>query len=87
MKGHADLEDDDDRGPVAFQRYTLFTQPDGRIEGRVHTNDDEDLGIPTTEATWQVKYRDREHMEQAAGRSRVGISGVQVEVFLDGKRI
>jgi hypothetical protein len=73
--------------PVARQIYNLHTANNGKIVGNCWTNDDEDTGYPNVEASWEVSYRDRAHMEKSTGRSHVGISGVQVEVILDGKKI
>lgn len=74
--GHKDDE--------AYQLYVLSTCPDGRIQGWCRTNDNLDRGIPTEYAEWEVTYRDQAHMTQSTGLTHVGISGVRVEVRLDG---
>lgn len=79
--------DADDDGPLAIQRYTLHTGPDGSISGTTWTNDNLDRGEPSQDAAWDVKYPNRAAMERATGKSHVGISGVRVEVILDGQRI
>ncbi len=71
----------------ALQTYTLHTQEDGSIRGQCWTNDNKDQGWPSEEAQWEVRYRDYAHMRQATGLSHIGISGVRVEVYLDGERL
>jgi len=72
---------------VAYQEYRLFSQSDGRITGTCQTNDNLDRGYPTEFAEWPVEYRDYAHMAHRTGLSHVGISGVVVSVYLDGKQL
>lgn len=78
---------EDEDASQAMDVYSLHTMADGSIRGRVWTNDDEDLGVPSAEATWDVQYPDRRAMESRTGKSHVGVSGVVVEVILDGRKI
>ena len=73
----------------ALQNYHLHTSQDGSVAGTVWTNDDLDRGYPTEDATWKVKYPsvDAALSTSGAGISRVGISGVVVRVYLDGKEV
>lgn len=75
----------DEAGEVAQQVYQLTSHADGSISGTVWTNDNLDRGTPNETATWEVRYRDRTEMDRSAGTSRVGVSGVLVHVYLDGK--
>ena len=74
-------------GPAARHSYHLHTLPGGAIEGTSWTNDNLDQGRYSEEASWPVRYRSREDAERATGKSHTGVSGVIVEVFLDGKQI
>ena len=69
--------------PEAWQRYDLFTNADGSIEGTASTNDDRDLGYPNEESQWDVRYRNREEMLKRTGGSHIGCSGIRVTVYLD----
>lgn len=85
----ADSDEDtdfDDRSKC-YQHYHLGTRPDGQIEGTANTNDNLDVGYPSEDAQWPVRYRSREEMERQTGKSHVGISGCQVVVYLDGEKI
>jgi hypothetical protein len=81
------MYDSFDDGPAARQTYHLHSLPGGAIEGVVWTNDNLDEGVPSEEATWHVRYCSRDDAERATGKSHTGISGVIVEVILDGKQI
>ena len=81
------MHDSYDEGPVARHTYHLHSLPGGAIEGTAWTNDNRDEGIPSEEASWPVKYRSRADAERSTGKSHIGISGVIVEVFLDGQKI
>lgn len=72
---------------AAFQTYTLYTGEDGSITGTAFTNDNNDWGTPNESASWEVRYRDRTDMEKQTGKTHVGLSGVRVEVTLDGVRV
>ena len=63
----------------ASHERVRHTTPNGAIEGRVFTNDDQDLGYPTTSAEWDLRYRDHDDMLKRTGGTHVGISGVRVE--------
>jgi hypothetical protein len=85
-------EDTDDAQPPdepeAWQRYELYSQPDGTIRGHTSTNDDDDDGVPDTHVvSWAVQYDDYPHMIQRTGGTHAGCSGVQVTVILDGKEV
>ena len=72
----------------AWSRYHLQTMQDGSIKGICTTNDDGDTGYAGQVADWEVSYRDKDSMlNQLSGGSHVGISGVQVEVYLDGEEV
>jgi len=71
----------------AVQTYTLHTDGNGRVKGRCWTNDDEDLGQPSTTAQWPVSYANREQAIKITGGTHFGISGVKVTVMLDGQLI
>lgn len=87
MEGTPADEQQDNEGPHAWQTYHLHTNPDGSIVGQVSTNDNLDHGVPSEDATWDVRYDNRAAMEHGTGKSRVGISGVVVQVFLNGRKI
>jgi hypothetical protein len=71
---------------IAMQVFILHTSGD-RIIGTVWTNDNLDKGDPSEEESWPVNYANREVMTKATGLSHVGISGIVVDVYLDGKKI
>ena len=88
--GNGELGDvaEDDPRDRAWQRYDLYTQPDGTIRGEASTNDDNDDGYPDgTVDRWPLKFQNREDALKHFGTCRFGISGIEVEVTLDGERI
>lgn len=93
--GQAEEEKDDlvgaefeEAGSGAWSRYELYTADDGRVKGICTTNDDGDTGYPGQYADWKVEYRDKaEMLRQLSGGTHFGISGVKVEVYLDGEEV
>jgi hypothetical protein len=83
------LEDEPEiKEPLAWQRYELYTRDDGLIAGMTSTNDNLDTGYPGEYADWKVEYKDKASMLKAlSGGSHIGISGVHVEVYLDGEEV
>ena len=71
----------------ARQVYELESNPDGTIRGTAMTNDYDEDGYLDGTISWPVRYRNREEMIQRTGGSHVGISGIQVTVYLDGHEI
>lgn len=77
----------------AWMRYELYTATDGTILGHASTNDNLDRGYPSQDADWHVEYRANprasawEVMKKHTGLSHVGISGIVVEVYLDGQKL
>lgn len=71
----------------AYQRYDGYSQEDGSINVTAITNDDLDLGCANEEATWSFCCQNKEEFNKRCGKSRIGISGIQVFVFLDGTQI
>ncbi|MEV8100484.1 hypothetical protein [Kitasatospora sp. NPDC085879] len=77
----------------AWMRISISGSP---TYARMHTstNDDRDLGYPSGDASWTDELRPTEQRPDAlayarelAGVSRVGISGIEVEVFVNGERV
>lgn len=73
----------------AWQNYDLFTAADGSIHGETSTNDDNDDGYSDGSVEhWSVSYRDyAEMLRRTHGGCHVGCSGIEVNVYLDGKRV
>ncbi len=71
----------------AYHTYHLQTNSDSSISGTSETNDNLDHGYASQYASWTVRYRDRAHMDKEVGKSRIGCSGVVVDVYLDGTKI
>lgn len=69
----------------AWHRIELYTQEDGSIEATHSTNDDEDTGYPSKYAAWETTYASLEKAIEREGKTRVGILGIQVLVYLDGE--
>ena len=74
-------------GVVALHRISISQTEDGwRVDER--TNDNDDDGYPDGEwVSWTNCVLSKETALKHAGVCRVGISGVIVTVFLDGKEI
>lgn len=70
-----------------YQRYSMSTQPDGSIVGVTETNDPEDRGYPCGFDSWDVRCRNRLEFDRRVGRSRVGVNGCIVSVYLDGRAV
>lgn len=58
--------------------------PDGTYLVEEWTNDDADLGYPNREKTWDAVYTNLEAVKRRCGVSRTGVSGIRVEVTLNG---
>lgn len=78
---------DEPTPPGAWEEINAYTQDDGSIEAVVTTNDNLDRGGPSEYAQWTVRYRNREEFDRHAGRSRTGISGIRVSIWLDGEEV
>lgn len=68
----------------ALHEYHLHTDGEGRVAGTAWTNDNLDHGQPSEDATWDVRYKDREHALRSTGGTHVGVIGCQVRVYIDG---
>jgi hypothetical protein len=79
----------DDWGSEAWQTYEIFSEDEfGKIRVLAMTNDDDDDGYPDgTIERWWMEFSTVEQALKHCGKSRVGISGVRVTVFLDGREI
>lgn len=71
-------------GARAVHAYFVHSCEDGLVRGACWTNDDEDRGVPSTEALWLVEFASIEHMAQKTGGTHLGVSGVEVLVIADG---
>lgn len=80
-------EPDCDEGPRAWERIYGFSNPDGTVTACVSTNDNLDTGYPSEFAEWTTRIKSVEEFHRRYGKSRTGCSGVEVEVFLDGKQL
>jgi len=65
------------------------TEPDGQIISRHETNDDDDDGWPDMELScWTVGPQPKYvALRSPYDRSHLGVSGVYVYVYLDGKEL
>jgi len=71
----------------AYHIINGWEQADGSVRVWQETNDDEDRGYPTVQAQWETTCKDAEAFKRRFGVSRIGISGVEVTVSLDGNRL
>jgi hypothetical protein len=71
----------------AWMRVDAWTLPDGSIEAMIYTNDNLDLGYPNEEVSWTNHYKDVKEFLEREGLSRVGPSGIMVEILLDNTKI
>lgn len=71
----------------AYHIIEGWTRPDGTVRVCQETNDDEDRGYPTTWEQWETVVKDAEAFKKRFGVSRIGISGVEVTVRLDDKKL
>jgi hypothetical protein len=51
------------------------------------TNDNLDTGYPSQCSSWANQYPNIEAALKHTGKSRIGCSGIRVEVFLNGEQI
>ena len=82
---------------MSSDRAWMYITIDGdAASARMHTvtNDNFDRGYPSDHASWTDNYRATEYHPDAlalackhAGVSRVGISGITVEVTVNGERV
>lgn len=74
----------------AWHKTEITTLPNGHVEIRHSTNDDNDDGLPDGKVTsWSDVFPPHRAAGEIArcGKSRVGISGIRVTVILDGEQI
>lgn len=73
----------------AYEIVNHFTQPDGRVITHIETNDDDDDGFPDVEITrFELgPWEKQEALRSPRDRSHIGVSGVLVYVYLDGKEL
>ena len=65
------------------------TEPDGRVISHHETNDDDDDGLPDDRVTrWTIGPQPKNiALLSPYDRSHIGISGVYVNIYLDGKEL
>lgn len=72
----------------AYHIMEIEALPDGGAVVRHETNDDNDDGYPDGRVVrWENRWKDLEAAKRSCGLSRVGISGIEVTVYLDGVRL
>lgn len=73
---------------AAYHNIYIETFDDGSALRRDETNDNDDDGYAdgTTES-WEFRWKNAETCIKAAGISRIGISGVRVNVYIDGEKV
>ncbi|SEM82541.1 hypothetical protein [Streptacidiphilus jiangxiensis] len=77
----------------AWMRISISGHP-GYARMHTSTNDNLDRGYPSEDAAWTHELRPTEHHPDAlararehAGASRTGVSGIEVEVYVNGQRV
>jgi hypothetical protein len=70
-----------------YERYEMRTLENGQYEGVCSTNDPEDRGRPSGFDSWEIRCKTRFEFDKRVGKSRVGINGCVVTVWLDGTKI
>lgn len=70
--------------PETWQNIHAETIDGGRIRATIETNDNLDRGYPNERASWVSNYRTFSDFAKSAGVTRRGVSGVVVNVTLDG---
>lgn len=71
-----------------YSIFWIWRQPDGSCKVEFETNDDDDDGYPDPEvvrATYHPKSL--KLALELTGKSRIGVYGHCVDVYLDGKKI
>ena len=73
---------------AALQTYDIVSNGEGqKVTVYAWTNDDQDRGWPNDDASWELVFDNVEKALKHTGTSRVGVSGVKVEVRLNGEVI
>jgi hypothetical protein len=69
--------------------HDIAIESDGVGGAFVHhdTNDDDDDGVIDAGARWTDHWKEYDRAVKAMGGSRVGVSGVQVSVYVDGQKV
>ena len=81
------LEPHSDSHWQAFHKIDITTYPDGSALVVEETNDDNDDGMPDGVITrWETLWPDAQTAIRSKGKSRTGISGVVVNVTIDGRQ-
>ncbi len=70
----------------AWHEYDIWEEGD-RVRVYESTNDNLDRGYPTEHAAWYCDFKDVESALKHTGRSRFGVSGIEVTVRLNGEKI
>jgi hypothetical protein len=76
---------DEDEDAQAYQNISVETFKDGSAVVRTETNDNFDQGIPNEYASWEHGGKAPKGPSMHAGVSHIGISGVRVRVYVNGK--
>lgn len=72
----------------AYHNMDIFTEDQGLRYSVFHrTNDDADIGWPSIDSQWSVYYPTLEKALLATGATRIGVSGIRVNVTLDGENV
>ena len=72
----------------AWHRVEMDTQEDGTVVAHISTNDDDDDGRPDGRIVrWTVVHKSKASALRQHGVSRIGVSGVEVRVVLDGHEV
>lgn len=70
-----------------YERYEMRALDNGQYVGVCSTNDPEDRGRPSGFDSWEIRCKTRLEFERRVGKSRVGVNGCVVTVWLDGTKI
>lgn len=74
--------------PQTWTEYGIFTEDDGTYSVYASTNDDNDDGYPDANVTeWRLSYPNLEAALKITGKTRTGLYGQPVRVFLDGEKV
>lgn len=73
----------------AHPAYEIDIEEDGAGGAWVThwTNDNHDDGSCDEDASWREHWKDAERAKQSLGKSRIGCTGMRVDVRVNGKRV
>ena len=71
----------------AWHRIMIYEESNGKVSVVHSTNDNLDRGYPSEYATWTETYKSVDEALSFTGKSRTGVVGCIVEVYVNNEKV